>query len=331
MTQDTSNLLDLGGSPTPTAEDVAQKKRDLQIQQDAAAIRRLGFGFVTMIGQGAVDVARAENRALMTHDDKPFLGGESVLASFKINSADSLAGVLKEATANQAKLRERLAALPAAASPIPSDAPPPSPPRGPQTNYADGPAASTSNTSEAAKKAIEEQATEPKKAPKAPKATTKKVFSTKADGAAPSGIPPQPTDELQTPKLTSATSAVSTPAPAASSAITLFVDCQVIGGPQMINLADIVDGILLAINEEAGREMGKSHPVDFRLADKDGEFGFGRWKGHVANALEQTKFPGGELTYDTMGGADVASVVVDTMRKICANSGGRVVLGKKFL
>lgn len=296
------------------AQAVALAKRDLEIRQAIADIRRLGFGFVTMTGQGAIDVARAENLKVEADGTLP---GQSVLKAFNIDSADLLPAVLEDATRNQAKLRARLQAAEAEsakATTLPSDAPPPTKvvttqPAGPITPV-------TPPTSDAAKTAIAETAAEkpaPKKRgpkPKAAKADDAPAPETAATAEAPAEAAPV---------------SVATP-----SGIVCYVDVHFAVGAAPVSLNGIVDGILLAINEEVGAELGAPGPVDFRLAKKDGKYAFTQWKAYVQQTLEKS-LPPGEYCYDTMGGNDVSPVVLDTLRQLCANTGGRLVLGRRGL
>lgn len=67
--------------------------------------------------------------------------------------------------------------------------------------------------------------------------------------------------------------------------------------------------------------------ADIRLSTDD-RFAFGRWKGHLANLIHQTPIEDGEYQLLHAHG-DIALVVVETMRGIVRNRGGRFVTGSR--
>lgn len=140
------------------------------------------------------------------------------------------------------------------------------------------------------------------------RATRKKA----ADAPAPAPVP------AATPVTTDPT-----PAVAPSSAINLYVNCSV-DGIETKSLWPIVEGALAAMTEE-------SKSTDFRCADPNGKFGFGRWRGILAGIIrgmgsDERGIPPGNYSLDRAYG-EIADVVIETMREVVHRSDGVLVVG----
>jgi len=315
---------------TSTPDDVQAEKRRLAFAPLLKKIRDTGLGMPKFRGDAAVVVGHLEGRAVTSQDGGPFLAGEGDLAAFgPFDSVDLLPQILAEAEKEAAK-RAAAKAAPGVQTTY-SDAPPPIvSPDAPEPTKAKTVSLPTpippvvEPTRDAVADAIAAQAQLPTEASKRRPGRPKKNPDAAPVVATTTPYVPAPTPEPGPGVMDVYNIVNQAPARALGlpeGAIVLFVDCN-LGGFPATPLATIIDAICLAMNEES------APAPDYRsVTDKTHKFAYGAWRGHYANCLRHTPLEPGYYTFDTMGGADLSMLTLETLRPIIAASGGFIIRG----
>lgn len=110
-------------------------------------------------------------------------------------------------------------------------------------------------------------------------------------------------------------------APGGESGLEIFVDC--VPNVDHASLNDYADRILGALT---AKYCPPGSTQDIRCAPADGPLGFGRWKGAVHELVRSVPPPDGTYVLDARGN-EVAEIVADAMRQVCAEKGGLYVRG----
>jgi hypothetical protein len=112
--------------------------------------------------------------------------------------------------------------------------------------------------------------------------------------------------------------------PPDSTVINLFVNCALVDGAPLQRLESLVERVCAAMSAD-------SKAPDFRYADPNGKYGFGRWKGVeaalVRDTLTETPLTPGDYAYDGRG--EIFDVALETLREFVRKSGGRTVIGAR--
>ncbi len=282
-------------------EEAAAKYPDLL--KTLADIEACGLGKPAIGGELAKAYAALTG---MTLEGQGYAGtGE--LASFTFLDPAQLPGVLAEARQiAQQRAQPAPAPAPTVAAVLPPDAPASNPVLA-SARPAPAPAASPTTATDAVAAAAEgaKKRGRPKKDKDAPAPTV----AAPAPDAVTAGV-------TAPPEVAESRAADAAPAPAVG-AINLYVNVLVDGAP-MKRLEPIIDAICAAMSKDSGSP-------DFRYADPNGKYGFGRWKGVEAACIRDTPIAPGDYAYDGRG--EIFDVAVETMRELVRKSGGRTVVG----
>lgn len=339
----------LGGKPITTSttpgsvnlspEEVAKEKARLAreavlakhpgLDKLVADIVACGLGFPTMVNDAAEPVGIIRGKAAMGYKGKVYLEGEGELQQFEIPTVEELANVLADV---QAEVASRTATP--VADPDGNGIAPPMivPPETPESTHTPSETlAEVAKTLTTAAEEIAAQASgeKPKKtrAPKKSKAVAETAEAVKDLQQASQVL----TDELgRVPtakelaesdgaaKLQQITQQVMK----SVTAITLYVNCALLDGVQARDLYPIVSAIIDDLNAVAA-----PYP-DFRFVPESHSLAYGKWRPAFAALLRESGIGPGPWFYNGVGG-DIQQCVVETMRGICAASGGALILGAR--
>lgn len=297
----------LGAKSAPDPKVVAAEKKRLArdavlakypgLDKTVESIKASGLGFPTMVGTGADALNKILDLAPISHKDQLKIPGDGELAGFEIEDAALLEGVLADVLAEVAERASK--ASTAAELPPPALVAPEAPDSTGVTTVVSVTAPSVASGASGSTAAAEIAA----QADAAPKKTRAKKTS-----AAPAVAPTAPT----------ATPATATPL---GTAINLFVDVSIEGAGETIqSMWPLIDRICGAMTADSGAG-------DFRHADPAGKYGYGRWKGILAECIRAEPPSAGDWLLNGHYGSDITEIVVETMRGIVTASGGKIYRG----
>lgn len=120
------------------------------------------------------------------------------------------------------------------------------------------------------------------------------------------------------------------PTPQPPGAINVFIDTVCDGVPNLKSLWPTVEFLLGNMNADAAPSA--DNITDFRCADPNGRYGFGKWRGILAAGLRacpaEGYMPPGNYHLDGAMG-EIGGVVAETMRQIARATGGFYVKGAR--
>ncbi|MGN6106823.1 MAG: hypothetical protein ACTHU0_17070 [Kofleriaceae bacterium] len=280
--------------PTPAQEPILQVLADIEA---------CGLGLPAFEGQAAADIAAAAGIPLLEGGMIP--GSTDLeLGKYTISDPAQLVSVRDEV---RRIVATRAAAVPAAPATATSDAPveePKKKTRGPR-----------------------KKADEPAAVPQSPAAQVPVQMTIEAQAVASVA-----TATVAQPEVVQQPTSVNI-SPQPSGPINVFVDC-VVDGMATKSLWPLVDELCQNMSTDAATPGGDGQLVvtDFRSADPNGKYGFGRWRGVLAACLRESpaygKLPPGNYTLDGAMG-EIGGVVAETMRQIARATGGVYVKGAR--
>jgi hypothetical protein len=291
-----------------------------------------GFGLPKLTGLAAGYVGKVFNIVPRPEGVDHVIDGNGELAHYTVNDVTILPQILENCR-KEAALRAG-AGVPApmpiqsnVASPLPPDAPAMAAPVQAPSALPAAPAGPTPEELKAQKEADKAAKKAAKEAEKAAKKAAEELAKQGAAAAA-VNVPPA---SVQAPVTTSAVASMPVPAPTptpaepvktapSNSTINFYVDCA-IDGLQTMSLHPHIE----TIKRELTRDSGLP---DFRMAEGDSKYAFGKWEGMFCDLLRRSGIPAGNYSYDSSY-TRIGALVIETMRELVRESGGVFVKGAR--